>query len=56
MKQGPSWEANSCSTSQEIPHPLWNSKVHYRVHQSPLLYHILGQVNAVRPHSHALFF
>ena len=28
MEQSPSWEANRFSASQEIPHILWNSKVH----------------------------
>jgi len=26
MKQGPSWEVNQFSASQEIPHILWNPK------------------------------
>jgi len=34
MEQSPS-EAKSSSVSQEIPRPLWTSKVHCRVHKSP---------------------
>jgi len=30
-----SCEANSDSSSQEIPHLLWNLKAHYCVHKSP---------------------
>jgi hypothetical protein len=29
MEQSPSWEANNNSATQEIPHLLWNPKVHY---------------------------
>ena len=29
-----SWEANSCSDSQNMSGTLWNRKVHYRVHNS----------------------
>ena len=35
MEQSPSWEANQFSASQEIPHILWNPKVHYHIHRYP---------------------
>ena len=41
MEQRPSWKANRFAVSQEIPHILWNQKVHYHVH------HILSQPNTV---------
>ena len=48
---GPSWEANRLSASQEIPRILWNSKVHYRVYDSPPPAHILSQINSIQtPH------
>jgi len=47
MEQSPSWEANSHSSSQEIPHLLWDMKVHYRVCKSPPLARILSQMHPV---------
>ena len=47
MVQSPSWEANWSAASQEIPHILWNPKVHYRTHKRPPPVPILGQPNAV---------
>jgi len=40
VEQSPSWEANSRSASLQIPPPLWNPKVHYRVSQVSILRHI----------------
>jgi len=33
MEQCPSWEANQFAASKEIPHTLWNPKVHYHIHK-----------------------
>ena len=55
MVQSPSWEANWFEVSQEIPHILWNPKVHYRTHKRPPPVPILGQPNPVHiPTSHLL--
>ena len=40
----PSCEANWFAASQEIPHILWNPKVHFRTHKPQPPIPILGQL------------
>ena len=55
MEQGPPWEANRFSASQEITSILWNPKVHYRIPQCPSSVPVLSQIDPDRtPTSHFL--
>ena len=47
MEECPSWEANSYSASHNILCIFWNSKVHYRVHNSLPLVSNFSQINPV---------
>jgi len=55
MEHSPSWEVNSHSASQEIPHLLWNSNVYYRFHKSLPLVPILNHLNPDHSFTHFLF-
>ena len=55
MQHSPSWEVNQFSASQEIPHILWNPKVHYRIHKCPPPAPIPSHLNPIHtPTSHFL--
>jgi hypothetical protein len=48
LELSPSWEANSCAPTQEIPCILCKPKVHYRVHKRQPLVSILRPMNPIQ--------
>jgi hypothetical protein len=51
MKQISTWEANSHSSSQDIPRLLRNPNVHYRVHESMPLINVVNQcIRSINSH------
>jgi hypothetical protein len=52
IQHSPSGEANRFAAIQEIPHILWNLKIHYRVHICPPPASILNQLNPVHTPTH----
>ena len=47
MEQRPSVEANWFSVSQEIPHILWNPKVHYYIYKCPPPIHAPSRIDPI---------
>ena len=47
MEQSPTREANRFSASNDIPHILWNPKVHCHIHKCPPPVPTLRQLDSV---------
>jgi hypothetical protein len=56
MGKSPSWTDNRFSVGQEIPSILWNLKIYFHIHKSPLPIPILSQFNPVYAPSHYFKF
>ena len=50
MQQRPSWEANLFSAGQEIPHILWNPKVHYHTRTCQLCLFWASLIHSIPPY------
>lgn len=55
MERSSSTEANNYSASLEICRILWNLKIYYRIHNSPLPVSILTQINPIHVPYHRTY-
>jgi hypothetical protein len=56
MEPSPSWQAGSCTATQEFPNFLWNLNFHYRAHKSPPLVMKSAPSHSVSPKLISILF